>query len=331
MEVLHGLEELERAGARACAATVGVFDGVHLGHFHVLQEVRRRAAALDVIPAVVTFAEHPKSVLVGRSPDTVTSLAHRLLLFERAGIRRTLVLEFTDELRQWTAGEFVRELLLGRMDMKALVLGFDSKFGRDRGGTAESLAPLAAELGFELAEVPPLRLGGRAVSSTAVREAVALGELERGGRMLGRPVSLLGTVVKGDGRGRQIGFPTANLNLHHEMRPPNGVYAALVLLDGELRDAAVNIGTRPTFDTQEAAVEVHVLDFDGDLYGRDLEVFFLAHLRVERKFDGVEQLEAQIAADLAEARARLAAARNDWRIPGEYLPIEGPGPEALAG
>ncbi len=332
MRVLSGLEALPDPGrAAGCAATVGVFDGVHLGHFVVLRKVVERAQALGAQPAMVTFTGHPKELLLGHAPPAVTSLEHRLLLFERAGIATTLVLEFTEELRELSAEQFVRRILIEGLGLRELVFGFDSKFGRDRGGNPESLAPLARALGFAITEVPPLRLGGRAVSSTAVREAVSLGDLRSAARMLGRPVSVLGTVVRGGGRGTGLGFPTANLDLHHELHPPEGVYAALARFDAKLRPAVVNIGRRPTFAGTQRQVEVHLLDGPAELYGKDLEVFFLEKLREERAFAGRAELSEQIRADAARAAQIAAAAPQVWRIPGEYLPIEGATPAELGG
>ncbi|MBC8328457.1 MAG: riboflavin biosynthesis protein RibF [Planctomycetes bacterium] len=322
---LDGLGALPARSAGGRVATVGVFDGVHLGHFVVMRQVVERARALGAAPTVVTFAGHPKEVLVGRAPATVTSLAHRLLLFERAGIGTTLVLDFTPELRELTAAQFTRRVLVDGLGVRELVLGFDSKFGKDRSGTAASLQPLAAELGVVLVEVPPLRLEERAVSSSAIREAVQLGELDRAAAMLGRPVSLLGSVIRGHGRGREIGFPTANLDPHHVLRPPDGVYAVMVLLDGRLRPAVANIGERPTFGSPGHSVEVHLLDFDGDLYGRELEVYFLERLRGEGTFAGAAELGRQIGRDVEAARRSAAAAPERWVIPGAYLPIEHPG------
>lgn len=331
LRVLRGFDALpDPQRAAGCAATVGVFDGVHLGHFVVLRRVVERAAALAVRPAIVTFAGHPKETLLGRAPAAVTSLEHRLLLFERAGIETALVLDFTEALRALSAEEFVRRVLLDGLGLRELVFGFDSKFGHDRGGNPESLAPLAREFGFGIEEVPPLRLGGRAVSSSAIREAVALGDLRAAAAMLGRPVSVLGTVVRGEGRGQGLGFPTANLDLHHELHPPAGVYAALAQLDGALRPAVVNVGRKPTFGGGEEGVEAHLLDGCGDLYGRVLEVFFLERLRDERFFPHSEALRLQIAADAARAREVAAAAPRWWRIPGRYLPIEGASPAELA-
>lgn len=328
MQVLEGLAALP-AGIQAdgCVATVGVFDGVHLGHFHVLREVVARAKDRGITSVMVTFADHPKSVLLGRAPAAVTSLEHRLLLFRRAGIDATLVLRFTAELRQLTAEMFTRKVLLDGLGLRELVFGFDSKFGRDRGGNPESLQPLSESLGFSITEVPPLRLHGRAVSSSFIREAVQLGDLPKAASMLGRPVSVLGTVVQGDQRGRELGFPTANLDLHHELQPPTGVYAGLVRLVGEedptLLPAVVNLGTRPTFEDAGESVEVHLLDWQGDLYGKELEVFFLARQRAEMSFPDADALRARIGMDATEARRLTADAHTQWRIPGEFLPIEG--------
>ena len=331
MRRLEGLGALPAGLRGGAVATVGVFDGVHLGHFGVMRRVVERARTLGATPTVVTFAGHPKNVLVGRAPATVTSLAHRLLLFERAGVEAALVLEFTPELRELSAEDFARQVLVQGLGARELVLGFDSKFGKDRGGTVESLQPLAAELGLGLTEVPPLRLGERAVSSTAVREAVQLGELDRAAAMLGRPVSLLGTVSPGDRPRPARGIPTPNHAPPPVLRPPDGVYAVLVLLDGALRPAVANIGERPTFGSPGHSVEVHLLDFEGDLYDQELEVFFLEALRPEGTFAGAAELVAQIGRDVEAARAAAAAAPGRWSIPGAYLPIEHPAPGAARG
>jgi len=336
MLVLDGRRELPAPFAKQGAvATVGVFDGVHLGHFHVLREVVKRAEQRGLMPVMVTFAGHPKRVLLGQAPPTITSLEHRLLLFQRAGIGATLVLQFSEELREISAEDFTIQLLLDGLGLRELVFGFDSKFGKDRGGNPESLAPLSKRLGFDITEVPALRLHGRAVSSTVIREAVSLGDLSRGARMLGRPVSLLGKVVPGDGRGRGLGFPTANLDLLHELHPPAGVYAAFACRPdapaeaNALVPAVINIGERPTFADAGHAVEVHLLDFDGDLYGDTIEVFFLQQLRGEQRFPDQAALITQIRQDVEAARQICLAAPEQWRIPGHFLPIEGSRPEEL--
>jgi len=307
LRVLDGIGALpDREREQGCVATVGVFDGVHLGHLAVLRKVIERADALQVRPVMVTFAGHPKSVLLGTAPPTITSLEHRLLLFERAGIDCTLVLPFTDQLRKLPADDFVRQILLEGLGLRELVFGFDSKFGKDRGGNPESLRPYARQLGFAITEVPPTRQAGRAVSSTFIREAVQVGDLPRASALLGRPCSLLGTVVPGAQRGRTLGFPTANLRLHHELRPPYGVYAAQLLRRGELLPAVVNIGKRPTFAAEDIQVEAHLLDFQGNLYGEVLEVFLLKRLRPEIAFANELALKEQIQIDINECRQVLS-------------------------
>jgi riboflavin kinase/FMN adenylyltransferase len=270
----------------------------------VLEQVKVSAGKRKCMSVMVSFTQHPKSVLLGHAPATVTSLRHRLRLFEECGIDATLVLDFTEELRALSASKFVKQYLIDGLGLQELVFGFDSKFGHDRGGNPVSLQPLSKELGFSITEIEPLKINGRAVSSTAVREAVQLGDLIGTEQMLGRPASILGTVVHGDKRGRQLGFPTANLRLHHELSPPQGVYACMVKINGcdELVAGAVNLGVRPSFDNVEPSIEVHLIDFDGNLYDKTLEVFFLKNLRAERKFAGVEDLRQQIMLDVGSAK-----------------------------
>jgi len=306
-------DDLPAPPAEGAVVSVGVFDGVHLGHQAILAANVAHAGTLGAVPTVVTFRHHPKTVLLGHAPRTLTSLEHRLELFRRAGIVRTIALTFDERLRQVPAEDFAREFLAGKLGARRFVLGFDSKFGRDRRGTPERLL----EMGFDVVVVPKVVVADRPVSSTAIREAVELGDLDGAARMLGRPVAVYGDVVPGDGRGRTIGVPTANLDLHHELHPPPGVYAcrARVVERGlEARErprhsAVANIGYRPTFaksDGSAAAVplvEVHLLDFRGDLYGQHLELEFLAFLREERRFADLAALRDAIAADVERARS----------------------------
>lgn len=300
----------DSAGA---VVSIGVFDGVHIGHQATLAANVRRARELGLVPSVVTFRRHPKRVLLGRAPRTLTSLEHRLELFARAGIEQCLALEFDEALREMPAEEFTRIHLFEGLRAREFVLGFDSKFGLDRRGGPE----LLRALGYPVRVVDEVRVGGRAVSSTAIREAVELGDLTAAAAMLGRPVSVLGRVIHGDARGRTLGFPTANLDLHHELHPPIGVYACRVWrLDrggaagGIGLPAVANIGLRPTVQPDAPAlptVEVHLLDFAADLYGERLEVAFVARLRNEMRFDGLDALRAQVERDVAIARSLLAA------------------------
>lgn len=308
MRLSRSLEELVRPAAGS-VVSIGVFDGVHLGHKAILAANRERAQALGAESAVVTFGEHPKALLLGRAPRTLTTLEHRLEHFRRSGIDHAIVLAFDEGLRQMAAEDFA-QTLVERLDVRAFVLGFDSKFGAERRGTPA----LLSAAGLDCSVVPKVKVSERAVSSTAIREAVELGDLAGASAMLGRPVSVLGSVVRGDAIGRKLGFPTANLDLHHELHPPVGVYAGRARLAEEpeaRHPAVINIGFRPTVDgspPDRPRVEVHLLDWQGDLYDRNLEVEFLQRLRGEQRFDGLEALKAAIAADVERARAALALA-----------------------
>jgi riboflavin kinase/FMN adenylyltransferase len=313
--------------------SIGVFDGVHLGHQAILARNVQDARASRARATVVTFRDHPKQLLLGRAPRTLTSLEHRVELFRRAGIEHTVALTFDDELRAIDAQEFVRDFLIGVLDARKFVLGFDSKFGKDRAGTPE----LIARMGLDVDVVPQVLVAGRAVSSTAIREAVELGDLAGAARMLGRPVAVYGEVVRGDQLGAKLGFPTANLDLHHELHPPVGVWACRARrirasADAPLSDGAAsggtvsvgavsscsgepalpavaNIGHRPTVTLERAdrpRVEVHLLDFEGDLYGEFIELEFVAFLRGEQRFPSKEALSDQIRRDVESARAVLS-------------------------
>lgn len=312
MIVTRSKSELPTPQQAGSVVSIGVFDGVHKGHQQILADNVAGARAMGARPSVVTFSGHPKKLLLGRAPKTLTTLEHRLELFRRAGIEHALVLQFDEETRNTSAERFISEILVAGMNARAFVLGFDSKFGLDQRGTPA----LLRELGHEVQVSEKVVVAGRAVSSTAIREAVELGDLGSAEAMLGRRVSAFGEVVKGRGLGRQLGFPTANLNLHHELSPPTGVYACLVRqIDAdqpqaskEVYQAVANIGYRPTVDETPAErpqVEALLLDFAGDLYGQFLELEFVARLREERRFDGVEALSAQIALDVEDARRVL--------------------------
>jgi len=309
---------------------VGVFDGVHLGHVAILETNLARARALDAESTVVTFREHPKTLLLGRAPRTLTTFEHRLALFARHGVEHVVALRFDAALRDTSAESFVNDLLVARLDVRAFVLGFDSKFGRGREGGTEFLRAR----GFDVEVAPEILLGERTVSSTAIREAVELGDLAIAARMLGRPVSVFARVVHGAHLGRELGFPTANLDLRHELHPPNGVYACRVRRFEPSRGdgpevlgpclgeyaAVANIGYRPTValpsgagapigagraDAAEPVIEAHLLDFHGDLYGAEVELEFVRRLRDEQRFPGLVELRAAIAADAAAARELL--------------------------
>ncbi|HEB52971.1 MAG TPA: riboflavin biosynthesis protein RibF [bacterium] len=313
---LDALRELDLAAVYGEQATnahsvvaVGVFDGVHLGHHRLLHQLLEMASALDGMPTVVTFANHPDQVLRGEAPPLICSVPHRLRLLRRAGVQRLVLLRFEARLMNLTAREFAEELLVGRLRTRGLLLGYDSALGKDREGTPERFAELGGELGFSVETGEPFLLDGKPVSSTAIRAAIAQGDLMTARRYLGRFPGALGEVVHGDARGRTLGYPTANVALQIGALPPNGVYAVEAVVDGQTFGAVANLGTRPTFDQsgQNRRLEVHLLDFDGDLYDRELEVSFRQLLRPERRFTDPEDLKAQIARDVDAARACLTA------------------------
>ena len=288
--------------------TLGVFDGVHRGHRAVLARTREMAARKNGEVVVVTFDVHPRQLTTGRPPPLITSLAHRLLLLSRESVDVTVVLKFDEALRETPAEDFVEHILLGGIGAVGVVLGHDSHFGHDRRGNTDLLRRMLEPRGIPVEGTEPVTLSdGTVVSSSAIRAAVSNGDLDAAARLLGRPPALFGTVVRGDGRGRQLGFPTANLDMRHELRPGRGVYGAKTTIDGTTWPAVVNIGGRPTFtpEADEDTVEVHVLGFAGDLYGRDLEVTLFGKLRDEARFDGPAALRDQITNDCLDLLGRI--------------------------
>jgi riboflavin kinase/FMN adenylyltransferase len=305
MWTIRGLASYPPDAAPTVVA-LGTFDGVHLGHRAILGTAVDRARALHMTAVACTFDPHPMEVLQpGRAPLPITTLEERLALIAGTGVHGTLVIEFNREIAAIEPEAFVRDVLVSRLRAREIVVGFNHTFGRGARGNAELLAKLGERLDFRTHVVPPYSVEGVAVSSTAVRTALAAGQVERASTLLGRPYAVVGEVVRGAGRGRGLGFPTANVR---PSRPPlvkPGVYACRVELvdDGSVHDAVVNVGVRPTFGETELAIEAHVLDFAGDLYGRPLRVAFLRHIRDERRFPSVDALRAQIGDDVRAARA----------------------------
>lgn len=290
--------------------TVGVFDGLHLGHRTMLDRLGAAARRRGLPAVCVTFSVHPKAVLLGEAPRQIASLEHRLELLERAGVEIALVVEFSPEFATVEAETFVEKLLVRALGVRELIIGHDTAVGCRRRGDAAFLTEAGLRFGFEVVSLGEVLVDGVVVSSTAVRRAIGAGELVSARRMLGRPVSLRGTVVRGDGRGGSLGFPTANLEVLSEAFPPLGVYAVTAFTDaGRDLQAVMNYGLRPTFhqDETHAVFEVHVLDRDDlDLYGQTMEVQLHAFLRREQRFDGAEALAAQIALDIEAAREAFA-------------------------
>ncbi len=289
------------------SVALGTFDGVHLGHRRVIATAVDRAHDLGVRSAVATFDPRPVSVIVPeRAPDSLTSLERRLQLLREAGVDDVLVINFTPELASRTPEQFADEVLVGQLGAAEVVVGQNFRFGHRRAGDVDSLRVLGESRGFGVTVAPLFEFDGEPVSSSRIRELIRLKYVEDAGRLLGRPPSLEGEVVRGDGRGRELGVPTANLGMTTGfVVPAEGVYAGdVVLADGRTFRSAISIGTNPTFDGERAVrVEAHLLDFDEDLYGTDIRVDFRRYLRGQRRFDGLAELITQMREDIAAAGA----------------------------
>ncbi len=288
--------------------TLGVFDGVHTGHQHLLDQVKAEARQRGLASAVITFRNHPRTVLAPDIPITyISSLEERLERLRHTGVDYIVPLTFTKELSQHSPRAFV-ELLTSNLDMKGLVIGPDFALGKGREGTAPVLQALGRELGFTVTLASPFNSGGQIVSTTAVRESLAVGDMERAAALLGRPFRLSGTVVTGDKRGRSLGFPTANIDMAPDAAIPlDGIYCTIALVGKRRYDSVTSIGVRPTFEGGPRTVETFIMDFDADLYGQHMQIDLVHRIREERRFSGVDDLIAQMKLDVEIAGQVLAS------------------------
>jgi riboflavin kinase / FMN adenylyltransferase len=303
MRLFHGTDNAEIQ--RPTVLTLGVFDGLHLGHQLIMSTVVERARALGAVPTVITFDPHPRAVLHPESaPPLLQTFDQKIEAFGVLGIEQTIVVRFTKQFASLSAEQFLRDVVVDRLHAREVYLGKGFAFGNNREGNIELLQRLAGELGFVAGEVPEVRLRGRRVSSSKIRDLLARGQVNLARRMLGRPYGVEARVEHGSERGHQLGFPTANLHPHNRVIPRNGVYVTGTLIEGQWRRSVTNVGLRPTFgDAVEPSVETFVLNWDGDLYGDVVRVRFLHRLRDERKFSSVEELKRQIAHDVARAQS----------------------------
>lgn len=301
MKIFHGTDNANIL--RGMVLTLGVFDGLHLGHQAIMQTVVERAKEINAVPTAITFDPHPRAVLhPENAPPLLQTLDQRLANFEVLGIKQAIVINFNQDFASQDAETFLREVIFERLQAKEVYLGKGFAFGKNRAGNIELLRKISGELGFSADEVAEIRLRGTRISSSKIRKFLAEGKINLARRMLGRPYGIEGKIIHGAQRGRTIGFPTANLKPANRVIPKYGVYATATLIDGVWRRGITNVGVRPTFEKEvEPSVETYIFDFDGDLYGDVLRVRFLHRIRDERKFNGIEELKAQIQKDTKRA------------------------------
>lgn len=298
MRLFHGTDNAKIA--RPTVLTLGVFDGLHLGHQLIIQTVVERARARSAVPTVITFDPHPRAVLHPESaPPLLQTFDQKIEALGVLGIEQTIVVRFTKEFSAVRAEDFLRDVVYERLQAKEVYLGRGFAFGHNREGNIELLKKMSAQLGFRADEVPEVRLRGQRISSSRIRQLLAEGRVNLARRMLGHPYGVEGRVVRGAERGRTLGFPTANLRPQNRVIPKSGVYITATLIEGAWRRSVTNVGVRPTFEKEaETSVETFVIGWSGDLYGDVVRVRFLSRLRDERKFGGIDELKNQIAHDL---------------------------------
>jgi len=307
MKIIRAANELEPQGRKVCVA-IGFFDGVHLGHQQIIRQTIADARQHEALALVVTFDQHPSTVVApARVPPLIYSLPQKLRVIGSLGSDALLLIHFDKAFSEQSGEVFIRGLARDLGQIQSLCVGSNFTFGHKRGGNIALLRTLGAELKFAVHGLAAVSLDGKIVSSTRIRETIRAGNLDAAGQMLGRAYSIAGTIVRGDQLGHQLGFPTANLDVSGLLLPPNGVYMVHALAEGRKHRAVVNIGSRPSVNnaTPQIRVEAHLLDFKGDLYGKEMELVFADKLREEKKFPSLEALKDQIAQDIAEARKRF--------------------------
>ena len=304
MELIRGLHNL-RTSHHGCVATIGNFDGVHLGHQAVIGQLAEKADSLGLPAAVITFEPQPREYFLPESsPPRLTRFREKIEALRRYAVRRVLCLAFNHKLAEMPAEEFIRRILVEGLGVKYLVVGDDFRFGRDREGTFEHLQDAGVRYGFQVVNMHTFSVDGERVSSTRVRLALEHGHLEEAVRLLGRDFRMSGRVAHGEKLGRQLGFPTANIFLHRKASPLQGIFVVEVYgLEKEPWPGVASLGTRPTVDGTRTILEVYLFDFDEQIYGRHIQVSFLHKLRDEEKYDSLTALTAQIEKDVTAARA----------------------------
>ncbi len=307
MKIINSARELLPPGQKVCLG-IGFFDGVHLGHQQIIRQTIADARRYGALAVIVTFDQHPNAIVAPtRVPPLIYPLHRKLQVIGQLGPEALLLLHFDLPFSQQSGEDFIRQLSRDLGQVQSICIGANFVFGQGRRGNVALLQALGQELHFVVHGLSAVSLDSQPVSSTRIRGAIKAGRIDRAGQMLGRSYSLLGLIQRGDGIGRQLGFPTANLKVDGLVLPPHGVYAVQVHVEGSRQRGVLNIGMRPTLQQPQPAlqVEVHLLDFEGDLYGKELELYFVDRLRDERRFSSIPELREQIAKDILEALRRF--------------------------
>lgn len=307
MDVIHGSDHVPR-GARGAVLAIGNFDGVHRGHQVLLARARAIAKPLPAPAGVLAFEPHPRTLFQPDRPHfLLTTMTERIALFRRFGMDLTVVLPFNRALAGLSAEHFVERVLVAGLGIRHAVIGYDFHFGKDRGGSPAYLVAAGNEMGFGVTVVDPVADGGEVVSSSAIRAELAQGDVEGAASLLGHTWRVAGVVKGGAHRGTGMGYPTANIGLAPGIALAHGIYAVRVHVGDAVHDGAAYLGTRPTFDNGDAVLETFLLDFDGDLYGRTIDIEFIGFVRPDRKFPSMEALVSQMDKDIARVREMLSA------------------------
>jgi riboflavin kinase/FMN adenylyltransferase len=307
LQIYYNLEDIPVFNQDS-VATFGVFDGLHLGHQAVIHQVVRDATARDFSSTVLGFYPHPMAFLAPeRCPPILTSRRKRLELLEELGVDIAIFVRFDAYLAEMSPSTFVQDVLIGKLRARQVIVGYACQFGKSRSGNAEVLQSLGAQNNLDVTIMPPTMVGGMPVHSTRVREVVVQGKMKLAAQLLERPHSIIGRIVRGDGRGRQLGYPTANIHAENQIHPPNGVYAIQAKLEDRLCGGILNMGMRPTVDGLKFQIEAHLFNFNEDVYDREIEIFFIKNVRDERKFPDLESLVKQIDRDVEIAHGILDA------------------------
>ena len=308
MELIRGLQNI-RPKHHGCVATIGNFDGVHLGHQSVLGQLAEKAEELGLPTALITFEPQPMEYFIpDKVPARLTRFREKILALQRYSVDRVCCLSFNEKLAKLSAEAFIEEILVGKLGVRYLVVGDDFRFGKNRAGTFDTLVEAGKQYGFHVVSMHTFEIDAERVSSTRIRNALENGEMANAEKLLGRRYRMSGRVAHGEKLGRELGYPTANIHLHRHASPIQGIFVVEVFgLDEEPLQGVASIGTRPTVNETKALLEVYLLDFDQDIYGRHIQVSFLKKIRDEEKFNSLEELVEKIDNDVEQAQAYFAA------------------------